>query len=222
MDMNKLNVFSEDNKKEIKRFRAETVKEFLALPVNEIIMINRCNCPCEILKCRDVYFGVKFYYKNNEYEIKDMESALHTLEVNRELIKIFKIDDARDIIGDFSPEKMYRFWHLSKDETFDLTLKLYRPFNSDGLNNNIICRLELYKEEEEEESYSPRAESRDYYFNVYADMMLPYLHLYYPQLDKDDTKVLDKVFQELVNTFNRKITFQMKGEPLYTVKPKKE
>lgn len=213
--------------KNVKKFNINTVKEFKEIPKNEKIIIN--DCTCEILTNDNIYFGVKFYYEDSRCNgVEDMERALSMLRIRRECVYIKSIEKAKDLINDLTGDKEYRLVISSKDCSFDIVVSLYRTFSKYGYLNEItisplVCNIEMNKlevyDKDEDNTYN---ENRSIYFDIYGNNMLAFNHIYYPELDKEDDEIIDKIFQDIANVFNRKYVFHEYGIPSKIIEPEKK
>lgn len=214
------------NNNEIKRFNVDTIKEFVQLPSNEKIIVN--DCLCKIIKKDNMIFGVKFYYeKYNSHEIKTMKTALLILSISREYVYINKISETKDLVKDLSCEKIYIQEINSEDHSLNISVNIYRAFNGYSyLNDMIIAPLACFIKIKKRHTYLNewREDRRYIYFDIYGDSMLEYENIYYPELklNEEDKQIIDRIFQDISDMFNKKYIFHKYGEPYKIFKPNKD
>lgn len=213
---------------EVKKYIIEKVSEFYKLPKNEIIEVN--GYTIKILWNNDIWFGVEF-----EWGIEEIERALYMLHIYRDAKYINNIsqigEDEKFINTNMPSDIKYVFNYESKNGSCDIEFEFYRTFSSYGYLNNIIispliCEININKEtvidNDDESDNNKYSENREYCLDIYGDTMIPERHIYFAELETEDDEMLDNIFQDIANMFNRRYVFHEYGIPSKIIEPEKK
>lgn len=210
--------------KEVKKYIIEKVSEFYKLPKNEIIEVN--GYIIKILWNNDIWFGIEF-----EWGIEEIERALYMLHIYRDAKYINNISQIDEEFINTNMPSDTKYVLSSENESCDIKFEFYRTFNSYGYLNNIIvspliCEINISKEtvidDDDKSDNNKYTENREYYLDIYGDSMIPKRHLYFAELDIEDEEMLDDIFQDIANVFNRRYVFHEYGIPSKIIEPEKK
>ena len=208
--------------KEVKKYIIQKVSEFYKLPKNEMIEVN--GYTIKILWNNDIWFGIEF-----EWGIEEIERALYMLHIYRDTKYINNISQIDEEFINTNMPSDTKYVLSSENESCDIKFEFYRTFISYGYLNNIIvspliCEININKEtviDDNESDNNKYTENREYYLDIYGDNMIPKRHLYFAELDIEDEEMLDDIFQDIANVFNRRYVFHEYGIPSKIIKPEK-
>lgn len=209
--------------KEVKKYIIEKVSEFYKLPKNEMIEVN--GYTIKILWNNDIWFGVEF-----EWGIEEIERALYMLHIYRDAKYINNISQIDEEFINTNMPSDTKYVLSSENESCDIMFEFYRTFSSYGYLNNIIvspliCEINISKEtvidNDDESDNNKYSENREYCLDIYGDNMIPKRHIYFAELETEDEEILDDIFQDIANVFNRRYVFHEYGIPSKIIEPEK-